>query len=199
MLAMWQMWEQHIDFPPEVCQSIVEAALAKPPAPARVGYDGRVDTDYRDSEVRFLHPCEDVPPHYEQPWARLHARLGYYIGLANHNAFALDIAHLQHLQFTTYRAERQGHFDWHRDTFWIHPHEAMQRKLTAIVQLSDPADYEGGDFELDLAASERPCPQALKKRGTLLVFPSFLWHRVRPVKTGVRHSLVAWMAGPPWR
>ena len=199
MLAMWQMWEQHIDFPPEVCQSIVDAALAKPAAPARVGLDGRVDPSYRDSEVRFLHPLEDVPGFAEQPWARIHARIGYYIALANHNAFALDISFLQHLQFTTYRAERAGHFDWHRDVFWIHPHEPMQRKLTAIVQLSDPADYEGGDFELDLQADQRPHCERLKKRGTLLVFPSFVYHRVTPVTKGVRHALVAWMAGAPWR
>jgi PKHD-type hydroxylase len=195
MLSMWQMWKAHLS--PETCQDIIDVALLKEPAPARLGSDGRIDLDYRDSEVRFLHPLEDVGA-YEKPWSSLHAQLGYYIAWANHNAFGIDIAFLQHLQFTTYREERQGHFKWHRDVFWQHPNEAMQRKLTAIVQLSDPGDYEGGDFELD-SIVERPKCEDLKARGTLLVFPSFIHHRVMPVTKGVRHSLVAWMAGPNWR
>lgn len=191
---MWQAWESHLA--PQTCRDIVDVALLKDPAPARVGLDGRVDPTYRDSEVRFLMPLEDVAEH-EKPWSGLHANLGYYIAWANHNAFGFDLAFLQHLQLATYRSERQGHFEWHRDVFWIHPHEAMQRKLTAIVQLSDPSEYEGGDLELDII--ERPKCDMLRKQGTLIVFPSFLHHRVTPVTKGVRHSLVAWMAGPNWR
>jgi len=30
----------------------------------------------------------------------------------------------------------------------------------------------------------------------LLIFPSYLWHRVTPVTKGIRKSLVAWVIGP---
>ena len=57
-------------------------------------------------------------------------------------------------------------------------------------------DNDGGDLEL-LYGTE---PQKLAKaRGTFIVFPSFMLHRVTPVTRGTRWSLVAWIAGARWR
>jgi PKHD-type hydroxylase len=40
---------------------------------------------------------------------------------------------------------------------------------------------------------------APRKRGTLILFPSFLIHRVTPVNSGVRESMVSWISGPNFR
>jgi PKHD-type hydroxylase len=68
------------------------------------------------------------------------------------------------------------------------------------VSLSNSNDYEGGELEFDLR-NKHPdeknflkCEEILPK-GSLVVFPSFLWHRVNPVKEGVRKSLVIWCLG----
>ena len=70
------------------------------------------------------------------------------------------------------------------------------RKLSVTVQLSDPSEYEGGGFEF----LECPNPdESSRKKGTVLVFPSYLKHRVLPVTKGTRKSLVAWFEGPRWK
>jgi PKHD-type hydroxylase len=71
--------------------------------------------------------------------------------------------------------------------------------------LNDPSEFEGGDMEFyfnkDDPQKKRKivkCKQ-LDKAGSLVVFPSYAWHRVRPVTKGVRYSLVMWHNGYPFR
>lgn len=195
MKDIFQMWADH--FCPDTCDQIVELALGlHAPRRAEVGSAPRVDEAYRVSDVRWLD--RDVKQADGLPaWTTLFGHLDHYMRWANHTAFGLDVNFLQDLQFTTYYETRKDHFNWHRDSFWVNPHETGQRKLSAIIQLSDPADYDGGVLELDVDSP--PDPAALRRRGTLIVMPAFVWHRVTPVTRGTRHSLVAWMAGPPWR
>ena len=71
------------------------------------------------------------------------------------------------------------------------------------VSLTDPEEYEGGDLEFDFrnedeASQPRVCEE-IRKKGSVIVFPSFVWHRVKPVTKGIRHSLVCWNLGYPFR
>jgi PKHD-type hydroxylase len=63
------------------------------------------------------------------------------------------------------------------------------------IQLTDGSKYEGGDLRFQTATDE-PAPRGV---GSLVVFPSYLVHRVDPVTKGARLSLVSWIAGPPFR
>jgi PKHD-type hydroxylase len=83
-------------------------------------------------------------------------------------------------------------FGWHLDAGGG---QTSTRKLSMSVQLSDDDEYTGGDLELCA------CPQLepRRRRGTIIVFPSFLAHQVTPVTRGTRHSLVAWAHGPPFK
>jgi PKHD-type hydroxylase len=68
-----------------------------------------------------------------------------------------------------------------------------QRKISASLILNDESEYDGGDlFILDETVKVR-------KQGTIIVFPSFMAHRVTPVTRGVRYSAVCWMLGPKWK
>ena len=67
-----------------------------------------------------------------------------------------------------------------------------------IIQLSDPSEYQGGQFLL-ANEHEQPDPKALTQRGTVLCFPSPVQHTVKPVTSGVRKSLVAWIEGPKFK
>jgi PKHD-type hydroxylase len=97
-------------------------------------------------------------------------------------------------QIARYGAERQGHFDWHSDIG--DGQVARKRKLTVVVQLSEPANYTGGTLEI-MASNATTTGQ--KDRGTATVFPSYLLHRVTPVEEGERFSLTVWAHGPQFR
>ena len=115
-------------------------------------------------------------------------------------------------QFTKYN---KGQFyDWHCDS-WDKPYFNQKnpqdsangkiRKLSVKVSLSDSKDYKGGELEFDFRNVDpdkkpniRKCKEILPK-GSLVVFPSFVWHRVCPVKSGERNSLVIWNLGYPFK
>lgn len=87
-----------------------------------------------------------------------------------------------------------GHFyDWHLD---MGKNDFSVRKISFVVQLSDESDYEGG--ELEVFSSIHPDVQP-KSRGTMVIFPSYILHRVTKVTRGARLSLVGWIGGPPYR
>ena len=76
------------------------------------------------------------------------------------------------------------------------------RKLSMIIPLVDGNEYEGGDFEINLNNPENDnnivSIKEAKIKGTIIVFPSFVWHRVTPVTSGTRYSLVIWNLGKPF-
>ena len=112
-------------------------------------------------------------------------------------------------QFTKYK--KGQYYDWHCDG-WDQPYDAPNtpshgkiRKLSVTVTLSDPKDYKGGELEFDFRNMDpdkkrntHKCTEILPK-GSLVVFPGFVWHRVCPVKSGERNSLVIWNLGYPYK
>ncbi len=136
-----------------------------------------------------------------------------YIHTANANAgwnFQWDFS--ENCQFTKY--QKGQYYDWHCDS-WDKPYFRQDnpqdptngkiRKLSVTVTLSDPKDYKGGELEFDFRQNDpdkkrqiRKCKEILPK-GSLVVFPSFVWHRVCPVTRGERNSLVIWNLGYPFR
>jgi PKHD-type hydroxylase len=75
----------------------------------------------------------------------------------------------------------------------------LERKLSVTVNLSDPGDYEGGDLQFLNGTGQLLTQSELRERGSVVVFPSTLGHRVTPITSGVRYALVGWMVGPPLR
>ena len=73
------------------------------------------------------------------------------------------------------------------------------RKLSFSAQLSNSDDYEGGDLVFDLPEELTPAKDAMRKQGTVIIFPSFLRHMVTPVTKGERHSMVSWIEGLNFR
>ena len=132
-----------------------------------------------------------------------------YIHEANRNAgwnFEWDFS--EACQFTKYKKDQ--FYDWHCDS-WDKPYEEKNlpsygriRKLSVTVSLSDPKDYTGGELEFDFRNKDPDkksivkCKEILPK-GSLVVFPSFVWHRVCPVTSGERNSLVIWNLGYPFK
>jgi PKHD-type hydroxylase len=88
------------------------------------------------------------------------------------------------VQIVRYRTG--DHFQWHTDA-GVDRGDA--RRISASVELSDPAAYEGGLLEI---APGRMLPQRAPPRGHATLFPSRALHRVTPVTRGTRYALVAW-------
>lgn len=178
----WQMWQGEMS--KEVCEDIVKN-FSKLPTLEGKTFNG--DATYRSSIIRWVNGEQGLK-------AYLHS----YFCRANGNAFAFGIGTEFdiEMQFTEYDAEYQGQYKVHHDIDWTSD-SPYQRKLSMVVQLSDPKEYEGGD--LRFAEVENPTIEDLRKQGTVVVFPSYLQHAVTPVTKGKRHSLVLWLSGPRWK
>ena len=117
------------------------------------------------------------------------------IVVANREGYGFDLTDFgESAQVARYDAARAAHFDWHADIgggMW-----AMRRKLTVVVQLSDPDAYQGGALNIWSGHTPQTAPREI---GTAIVFPSFHLHRVQPVTTGLRWSLTLWAHGPTFR
>lgn len=138
----------------------------------------------RNSYVTFLFP-NDITN-----W--IFMRLAGAINEMNAQFFKFDLTGMeQGLQFTRYTAPGQ-HYDWHQDRGFL----TATRKLSLSVQLSDPKDYKGGEFEMLFG---RKPQKVVRDRGMTVFFPSYTVHRVKPVTQGTRYSLVAWISGPPFK
>ena len=127
-----------------------------------------------------------------------------YVDRANKMAgWNFDITTSEAFQFTKYNKEQ--FYDLHTDAFDT-PHtdgewKGLIRKLSITVSLSDPRDYEGGFLEFAVPHHEPTKCEFIKARqamprGSIIVFPSYTWHRVTPVTSGTRLSLVQWNLGP---
>jgi PKHD-type hydroxylase len=125
--------------------------------------------------------------------------------LANWN-FDWDFS--ESCQFTKYGPGQ--HYGAHCDS-WESPYANKDnpdtfgkiRKLSVTCSLSDPSEYEGGELEFQFRNQDDPTPKKkcveILPRGSICVFPSFVWHEVKPVTKGVRYSLVIWSLGYPFK
>lgn len=163
------------------CQRVIALGAELAPMDGGVTADARAAPDVRRSTIHAVARSERTG------W--LYAKLENAVAEVN-QGYRFELEGIGELQLARYGP---GHFyDWHLD---IGKGSLSTRKLSVSLQLSDPADYDGGDLEIQFD-KDGPSPKAI---GTLIVFPSYLCHRVMPVTRGERWSLVAWVHGPPFR
>jgi PKHD-type hydroxylase len=142
---------------------------------------GDVNKVKRSSRVYWLPKTEE--------FVEIYKTFQELVGKCNSEFYKFNITEIsEHIQYTVYNSTEQGHYDWHVD---MGPNKA-RRKLSLVCQISDPSEYEGG--ELQINAGEIMIPE--KTKGTVIIFPSYLLHRVTPVTKGTRRSLVLWIEGP---
>jgi PKHD-type hydroxylase len=196
--------------PPRICDHIIKYGLSKSETMARTGSysDKKLSKDElrnlkmkRNSDVVWL----------DEPW--IYKEIQPYIHKANKMAgWNFKWNRSESCQFTKYKLNQ--YYDWHCDG-WDKPYNkpntpehGMIRKISMTLQLTDGSEYEGGELEFDFRNYEPPLRDEAKHlqkakeilpKGSLIVFPSFVWHRVKPVTKGVRYSLVMWNLGYPFK
>ena len=122
-----------------------------------------------------------------------------------------DVSGCEAIQITKY--DSSDYYHWHKDgngcqmskyqepdNTWLN---GNVRKLSMTVILGDA--YTGGEFQIASLNSSKDSFEVTVHTppvggvGSIVVFPSFLMHRIKPVKEGARYSLVAWFVGPPFK
>lgn len=180
-------------FGPRQCERIIQAGLSAEREPGLVaaGADDEENHLARIADIAWLTPAA------EHQW--IFTKLAGVVERAN-RIFQFDLTGFtEEAQFTCYDS-KGAFYDWHQDGL---EGELASRKLSMVVQLSAPSDYRGGELELFSLACEPGLQEAwaeeLRVQGTVIVFPAFEFHRVTPIKSGRRYSLVCWIGGPPFR
>ncbi|MFW2384173.1 MAG: 2OG-Fe(II) oxygenase [Acidimicrobiales bacterium] len=177
------------------CQRIVDLAADLAIEDAHIS-DG-LGTSEHDDELRRSRVAW-IP--FEEPFTWIHDKLVGVVRRANRQYDFDLIGFTEDLQFTEYEGAGSFH-TWHQDGL---DGELAARKLSMVVQLSDPADYEGGDLELfgrsnDDSDATSDWRTTVRGHGSVVAFPAFEFHRVTPLLSGTRRSLVCWIGGPPFR
>jgi PKHD-type hydroxylase len=148
-----------------------------------------LDEEIRRSRVAWLHRDQ------RSQW--VFERIADLVLEANSELWGFELGGMREsLQYSRYEAPAGG-YDWHLDVGSSSLSTSVAlRKISVVIQLSDPEECFGGELEL------RPARHVVVPEleiGCAVLFPSYLLHRVRPVKQGVRESLVTWITGPPFR
>lgn len=137
---------------------------------------------HNQSTIMNMHHCflpKDHPIHEKMK--------SYWLDAADH--FQFEISYVEPYKLQQY--PEGGYFDRHIDNY--HGLDMPDdRKITAIIQLSDEADYDGGELFIGFHKAKR-------KQGTLIFFPSFYPHNVKKITRGCRWAVVAWAWGPYWK
>jgi PKHD-type hydroxylase len=144
---------------------------------------GRIDKKYRDSEISWLRWSP------ESRW--IFDKFSGLLGQINHAHFMYDIDGFDAFQYTKYK--KNQHYNWHFDAFT--EYQAFERKISAVVMLTDPEKYTGGELEVVIDGNIEKPMSIRPPKGSVIFFASWMPHRVAPVKSGVRKSLVAWIMG----
>lgn len=166
---------------------LIIKAIAKklPKEKSTVGNKNKENDDYRKSTTTWININDSTS------W--IYKKLTNLVNQVNSEYFNFDLNCISTLQFTEYYCD-DNMYKPHIDSLCTSNPE--NRKLTFVVQLSDPSEYEGGDLVLYYNKTPNPIK---KQKGSIIFFPSYVLHEVKPVTNGKRETLVGWVEGLQFR
>lgn len=172
-------------FSKEECDKIIELGCSLSLQRALTqGESTETAPTVRKSNVSWISPSP------ESEW--IFRKLTDLVNDSNSKFFGFDLWGFgEPLQFTKYEAP-DGKYDQHIDRM----SKTATRKLSVVIQLTDPSEYDGGDLSLYTSAEPSLMHKGL---GNVCLFPSYVLHQVSPVTRGTRYSLVAWVTGPQFK
>ena len=200
--------------PPKVCDDIMDYAQRLKSVKAEIGAEEKARKENKqlteEEKLNVQKKRNSDLVWLDEQW--IYKEIHPYVHEANEKAgWNFDWDWSESCQFTKYK--KGQYYDWHCDG-WDKPYEKQGpehgkiRKLSMTCQLTDGSEYEGGELEFDFRNYEPHMREEAKHlrrakeilpKGSIIVFPSFVWHRVKPVTKGVRYSLVMWNLGYPFK
>ena len=202
-------WHFPAALTPKFCDDVIAYANQQEETMARTGGFG--DRKLSKEEVKDLKRKRNSDLVWlDDTW--IYKELHPYVHEANRAAgWNFEWDRSESCQFTKYKLNQ--YYDWHNDA-WKKPYSKSGpdygkiRKLSMTLQLTDGSEYEGGELEFDFRnydpymrdeAKHLIRAKEILPKGSIIVFPSFVWHRVKPVTSGTRYSLVVWHLGKPFK
>ena len=167
------------------CDSLKKMAADFLPGEISGRPEGRSTSDYRQCE------CAAIEWRDSHQW--LFERVASVTDKCNREHYQFDVVGFLD-EFTMLRYPLGGHYTWHSD---YGGGICSLRKLTVIVVVSDRSEYDGGQLALQDGSGQDQ--KIVPPAGSVVVFPSFVLHRVLPVTRGTRYVVAAWAYGPPFR
>lgn len=165
----------------------LQRKAAEATTPAEIGNRNKeqVHKGVRRSQISWMSNNSDTTWVFE--------RLAEVAASLNSQFFRFDLTGFgEVLQLTNYDHSEHGMYGWHQD----YNTGSISRKLSLVLQLTDPSEYEGGNLQIMTTG----VPETVRKqRGLVVAFPSYVLHQVTPVTQGSRQSLVAWVSGPAFK
>lgn len=185
MNQRYSYWYWDAVVPKKLCTDIVKEANKLGFKSGKIvgndkDFEGTLNEEIRKNDIVWLprmHIAECILSHYSR---EANISMGWELDLTTVN---------DNVQVARY--ESTEHYTYHNDILRFQ--NGSERKMTAILQLSDPNDYEGGNLEIMSDKVDH------KMQGSIIVFPSFHVHRITPVTSGVRYSAVCWISGPKFK
>jgi PKHD-type hydroxylase len=204
-------WDNAI--PKETCDKILNAY------PSDKWRDATIKEDLRQLESGVVKPSSRISKtmFITDEWI-FHMVHDFIESANNQSGWKYDIQSMESMQLTKYN--KGGYYGWHKDGKSDHfgkykkpddpSVDGFVRKLSMTILLN--GDYEGGDFQFRFADPKKhnldkvgpgmksnTVTPKLGSTGSVIVFPSYQLHRVKPITKGTRYSLVAWALGPPFK
>jgi len=170
----------------ENCNTLI-AEYYKPEeeAAAQIGADlGAVNLEYRKTNVCWIPPSEAISLLLFSKSLVANSKAGWGFDIENH----------EETQIAKY--EEGGHYNWHTDETFYQRNRGYHRKVSSVLFLSNPSNYQGGEFLFESVDGDQKVEVEV---GTIICFPSELRHKVTPVTDGTRYSLASWAVGPLMR
>ena len=178
-LAPYWMWEEGLSL--EICDLLLKERDKLEQVVGVIGTgDGAEDKTSRNSNVCWAptnHWIEGILYNY-----------GLYA--CESTGWGFHLGRPERVQLTAY--DKEGFYGWHEDWAPL-ASTPVVRKISVVALLSDPSEFEGGEFQF---ANDADGATVKMKRGSVLAFPSFLRHQVTPIISGKRYSAVCWINGP---
>lgn len=179
-------------FTKEECEQILKFYEAGKEVRSTVGAETETGSLFTPEPVAQIRRSKNVwlPATQDNAW--VFDKLGQLAVQCNIHRYNFQLTgFLEPVQLTKY--EEGDKYSWHQDNG---NGKFSGRKLSVVLQLSDPTEYEGGDLQFFDETTQLFAP---RDQGTVVFFPAFNLHRVTPIIKGTRHSAVAWIGGEPYR
>jgi PKHD-type hydroxylase len=184
-ISLYKIMTVHNLFTPEECLRIINDSDMKEPVDAGIG-KGQVEQSVRKTIVHNLQLSD------KNRW--FGEKILPVVMDVNSKVFYFDIYELSEMAMLEYN---EGSFyDWHYDVLTTIP-KFSTRKLSLIIFLSNRNDYEGGQLTWDFTNAGQPLNEM--EQGSMVIFPSYMIHKVEPVIKGKRYTLAAWIHGNAFR
>lgn len=156
--------------------------------------------DIRACDISWLHPFQD-----ERGMA-IHQQISSLLAGSAREYWGYDVFEggTESIQYTEYNfkeeKEFKDHYGWHMDSMIQMPAQ-VDRKVSFSIQLTHESDYTGCDFEFPGVDDTNQAwdSKLVRAKGTAIIFPSFMFHRVTPITGGKRKALVGWIRGPRFK